>query len=252
MSIKAVTVDFWNTLFDSSGGVERNKLRQQALIEQIKSFEIEFDPQKYNEAMKASWEYFNKIWKNDFRTPGGRETIEFFWKFMELPEDELKLEIVVQRFADSVLVYPPKALSGAREALETLVSKYDLALISDTGFSPGKTLMELLRREGLDVYFKAFSFSDENGVSKPHPKAYETALKKIGREPEEAVHLGDIEFTDVAGAKKIGMKAIRFIGDPTGMYNLDKNEKTIADAVVEDWAKIPGTIEKLGIESEIL
>lgn len=249
MSIKAVTVDFWNTLFDSSGGVERNKLRQQALIEQIRSFEIEFDPQKYNDAMKASWEYFNKIWKNDFRTPGGRETIEFFWKFMELPEDEQKLEIVVQKFADSVLVNPPKPLPGAREALELLGTNYDLALISDTGFSPGQTLMELLRREGLDVYFKAFSFSDENGVSKPHPKAYGTALNKIGRRPEEAVHIGDIEFTDVAGAKKIGMKAIRFIGDPTGMYTHDKNEKTIADAVVESWAKMPQTVETLNLKS---
>jgi putative hydrolase of the HAD superfamily len=61
-------------------------------------------------------------------------------------------------------------------------------------------------------YFTHLTFSDELGVSKPHPDAFLTTLSRLEVLPEEAVHIGDLPRTDIAGAKGVGMRAIRFTG----------------------------------------
>src|SRR5207249_2916452 len=58
----------------------------------------------------------------------------------------------------------------------------------------------------------ALVFSDEVGVYKPDPRIFQAALGALGAEPSEAAHVGDLRFTDVAGARAVGMRAIRFSG----------------------------------------
>jgi len=43
---------------------------------------------------------------------------------------------------------------------------------------------------------------------KPNPKIYETVLKKLGVQPNEALMVGDDPKTDVIPAKKMGMKTV--------------------------------------------
>ena len=61
-------------------------------------------------------------------------------------------------------------------------------------------------------YFTHFTFSDEVGRSKPHPDAFLTTLKALNAEPAEAVHVGDLLRTDVAGAQNVGMRGVQYIG----------------------------------------
>ena len=58
--------------------------------------------------------------------------------------------------------------------------------------------------------------------------------------PEEAVHIGDLEHTDIAGAKRIGMKAIKFIG-----ANHLATRESMADVVIDDMAELPVALERL-------
>ena len=51
----------------------------------------------------------------------------------------------------------------------------------------------------------AIFISDEIGISKPNPKLYETALERLGLQPEEAMYVGDSPAHDVAPAKSLGM-----------------------------------------------
>jgi len=90
-----------------------------------------------------------------------------------------RIETIAGAFAECVITIPPKLTTGAKEALENLSGKYKLAIISDTGFSPGVTLRRLLEKENVLNYFSAFSFSDETGFAKPHPQAYMTVLNKL-------------------------------------------------------------------------
>jgi putative hydrolase of the HAD superfamily len=61
-------------------------------------------------------------------------------------------------------------------------------------------------------YFGGMAFSDEVGVSKPQAAMYEEAARQLGVKPCELLHLGDLERTDVTGAKAVGAKAALFTG----------------------------------------
>lgn len=242
MPIKVVTIDFWNTLFDSSNGVKRNAVRQHVLLEQIKKYDFELTEELYNQALKASWEYFNNIWINDRRTPQTEETIGFFWSYLKLPYNLDSIKIVAKSFAESILDYPPELVEGVKDVLQQLAGKYKLGIISDTGFTPGSILKKLFVKEEIIQYFSSFSFSDETGVSKPHPKAYLKILNDLNCDAQLAVHIGDIEKTDIFGAKNLGMRAIRFTGDKTSQLNKDNPSNTMADAETSDWSEIPEII----------
>jgi putative hydrolase of the HAD superfamily len=215
------------------------------LISEIEALGKNLSEEEFNSAMQASWEFFNHIWKNEYRTPAPDETVNFFWQKLELPESSDAVEKIVETFAESILHHPPRPMAGINEALNYLRGKYRFGIVSDTGFSPGTVLRELLQREKLLEYFEAFSFSDETKVSKPHPKAFRTVLDHFGCEPAEALHIGDIEETDVAGAKKLGMKAIRFTGDETSFFGFNKADESFADYTSDSWADIVDIIEDM-------
>ena len=59
------------------------------------------------------------------------------------------------------------------------------------------------------------------------------------------VHIGDLERTDIAGAKLAGYRAIRF----TGITRMEEGETTVADFVTDNWTEIPGLVQMLDEES---
>ncbi|MGE5481050.1 MAG: HAD family hydrolase [Chloroflexota bacterium] len=243
MKLKAITIDFWNTLFDSTGGAGRNELRYRALLAEIEAAGPAVAPELFDEAVRASWGYFNNIWIGEQKTPSTSATIAYLWDYLKLPHSLEAIERVADVFSRSIIDHPPALLPGAGEALETLSSRYNLALISDTGFSPGEVLTELLEKEGILRFFSALSFSDETGVSKPNPLAYSSALEKMACSPAEALHIGDIEQTDIVGAKSLGMMAIKFTGDPNAF--VENPEKTKADFTANTWEEVVEIINRL-------
>jgi len=48
------------------------------------------------------------------------------------------------------------------------------------------------------------------GIAKPDPRIFEIALTRIGAAAQEAVHVGDMVSTDVAGARATGITPIHF------------------------------------------
>ncbi len=249
MPIKAVTIDFWNTLYDSSGGEGRDRERFAIMMQQTERLgAMSVSHHDLKAAHKAAWEHFNVVWKEQHRTPPTRSMVEFFWNHLAVDADEEAIETVTTAFCEGVLNHPPALLPGVAEVLAVLSTTHSIALISDTAFSPGRVLRKIMERDGIAQYFNAFSFSDETGVSKPHPKAFQTALAGLAGETfdvsgafnvAECVHIGDIERTDVAGAKNIGMRAILFAGDPNARMNDEhKHLPTEADACAESWPDI--------------
>lgn len=238
MAIKVITVDFWNTLLDSTKGRERNAYRLSVLKNELNALGVEFTDDQYTGALKSSWEYFNNIWKNEQRTPNTLETVMYFWKENNIPEVEESINRVVDAFANCNLIYQPSLIHGVRDALEKLSGDFKLAIISDTGFSPGSILRRLMEEKGILKYFSAFSFSDETGVSKPNAKAFTEVLGSLGAEPGEALHIGDIEDTDILGAKTVGMKAIRFNSDEPDLYSRNNPKESLADYQADSWEDV--------------
>jgi len=244
MSLKIITVDFWNTLFDSSNGTARNNHRIDTLKFEISKTGNNISDLEYEKTMEESWEHFNAIWKNEQRTPTSEESRSFFWNRLNIPRDDEAASRIEKAFAESILYYPPKLIDGVADALSELSEYCMLAIVSDTGFSPGKVLRRLMHENDVLKYFSSFSFSDETEVAKPHPKAFRTVLDDLKVLPDAAMHIGDIEDTDIKGAKGIGMKAIRFSGDPTAFLNLNNSKTTLADYESKSWNDIVNYIKR--------
>ena len=134
-----------------------------------------------------------------------------------------------------------EAVEGAKETLEALRSKgIKLGLVCDTGFTPGKVVRQRLEDCELAEYLEVMCFSDEVGVPKPGQEIFAKALANLGVRPPEALHIGDLKRTDIAGAHDNGMHAVRF----RGVHN-DKTDATEAETVIDRHEQI---FEVLGLD----
>ena len=50
--------------------------------------------------------------------------------------------------------------------------------------------------------------SAEEGVEKPDPRIFELALERSGARREETLHVGDLYYVDVEGARGVGLQAV--------------------------------------------
>jgi epoxide hydrolase-like predicted phosphatase len=67
--------------------------------------------------------------------------------------------------------------------------------------------------------FDVLVISAEERLAKPDARIYELALSRLGVQPQESVFVDDLE-ANVAGAKAIGMHAIRFQSTPQILADL--------------------------------
>ena len=102
-------------------------------------------------------------------------------------------------------------------------------------------------KEDMLEYFSAFSFSDETGVAKPHAFAFRKVLEELNCSPDEALHIGDIERTDIKGAVNVGMRAIKYCGDNSVFLDKYRDDSTQAEFVTDSWLEIENYIEKKNI-----
>lgn len=240
--IKVVTIDFWNTLFDSANGPQRNTARKAALREAITACGGTCEEELLNSVYHGIWDYFDHHWLNHRRTPTSEEMLREMLRGLnhELPDDVLA--DVAEVYERGILEHPPGLHQGAAEALEFLAARADLALISDTAFSGGAVLRELMEQVDIARYFSVFVFSNETGVAKPHPEAFQRALEPLGATPDQAFHIGDIERTDIRGARGAGMKAVLYRADRDHKY---AEETTEAEEVLDHWNEITDVYARL-------
>ena len=242
--IRAVTIDFWNTIVGTGGGDERRRTRDDALREALAGEGVAWDEEQVRAGFKHVYAEFERVWFGAQRTPTASESLDGLWSYLGIRVRPEAKAHVVRAFEDSILSGPPELLPGAADAIAALAGRFRLAVISDTAFSPGRALREVLAGHDILRHFTALVFSDETGVAKPHPIAFQTALTALDAEAAATVHIGDIERTDIAGAKNAGMRAILFRGDSGAMYRGDE-APTRADAVARQWADVPGIIDAL-------
>jgi putative hydrolase of the HAD superfamily len=100
-----------------------------------------------------------------------------------------------------------EVFQGVYEVLESLLEKYELALISDAQWVFTEPEMAML---GLTQFFKVRILSSRFGFKKPDVRLFEIAMKKLMIQPEGSVYIGDNPPKDLIGAKKAGMKFILF------------------------------------------
>ena len=239
--LKAITFDFWNTLYKAAPYAFA--LRRKFLFEVFAKHQIDVDVEQVDAAEDVARTEWNRTWREEYRTPPAADWVRWMLEelLITLPPDDFNA--LADYFDRSLLdANPgPTLIDGAAETVQRLAERYRLGVISDSGLSTGKTLRHFLKRDGLLDCFTCTTFSDEVGVSKPHMRIFQITLDRLGARPQEAVHLGDLTHSDIAGAKAIGMQAVRMAAN----YD-DANHSVEPDAVVTSYTEFEEWLAKQG------
>ncbi|TET91439.1 MAG: HAD family hydrolase [Methanomassiliicoccales archaeon] len=59
-----------------------------------------------------------------------------------------------------------------------------------------------------DLHFEYYVSSERVRAYKPYPKIFQFALDEVGCRPDEVVHVGDSQTSDIVGAKRAGIPVI--------------------------------------------
>jgi putative hydrolase of the HAD superfamily len=207
--IRAITFDFWRTLFYAhTGNKERKALRARTI-----SALTGLSPEQIAPALKHVANEFLRVHITEQRTPQPEEALPLLAAQLGRTISADAAAPIVAAITDAFLAHPPAPIPGALEAVRAAAARVPVGIISDTGMTPGSRIRTLFEREGFAPHLRSFSFSDEVGVAKPQAAMFLHAAAGLGVEPEELLHIGDLEPTDVAGAINVGAFPALFAGD---------------------------------------
>lgn len=221
MPIRAITFDFWMTLFKESHRDERHRVRVDAFSQATGA-----PADEVGEALRDAHQYFFHIHAAEQRTLAPRDAVDMVCDALSIVLDPEDADTMAEIFGTAIFQYPPIPIPGALEAVQAAAARGPVGLICDSGMSPGTSLRKLLDDNGFSPYFSALTFSDEVGVSKPQAPMFQRTARALGVAPEELLHLGDLEPTDIAGVQAVGGVAGLFAGANDRFANDTRAEHT--------------------------
>lgn len=231
LNIKAVTVDFWDTIapYPFTEEIFQERVEHSSRI--FGKYDITFETSE--KLMRSIYDHFEDIWHNHRRTPTTPEMFRHIEKIIGTAFDEQDFSELVS-FNESLITEKYFDLrADVADSIRKLSEKYKIIIISDTGFEPGRELRKALDKNDLLDRFHYGVFSDETGYSKPDERAFRLASEKAGCRTDEMVHIGDREDKDILGARSSGMHSILFTG-----FRNDDAERTTAEFVAETWTEL--------------
>jgi putative hydrolase of the HAD superfamily len=229
---RAVTFDFWYTLFVPGGDTVR--LRARRLAGPLRASE-----EAVLEALADALAVHNAEWRAG-RLWGACECAELLLRRFPGAASDVRPEVLTHLVEVSAVDGGEHPVEGAVEVVRRLrEAGVSLGIVSDTGLTPGRVLRGFLDRAGLLAWFEpaSLAFSDEVGVPKPSARIFGAALSGLRARPADVVHVGDLRATDVAGARAIGMGSVRFAGG-----NDDPRDGPEADVVIGLLSELPAVL----------
>ena len=246
--ISAVTFDLWDTvIIDDSDepkriakGLSSKYLTRRELVCRFLEKHKPIAREIVDVAYAAADAAFRKVWYDQSVTWTAKERIEIVLKGLDrtLPAEDL--DELARCHEEMEFEIQPDIAPGIVEAIKELHGKYKLGVISDTIFSSGRILRNLLQANDIEKYFDVFIFSDEVGFSKPDSRAFISAAEGLGVDVTQIVHIGDRDSKDIKGPQRLGAKGIY-----TTVVNDRGSDKTSADAICTDYANLFKIINNL-------
>ena len=239
--IRLVTFDFWQTLLADTpeSGAASHALRLEGVGDALRKAGHRYDAPVLQAADVRALVRLNAVWR-EHRDVSPAEQVRVFLEALDpalpgaLPPEHRAA--VDHAYATPVLTHAPVVADGAVETIRALAARgLTLAIISNTGRTPGTMLRQLLARASVLDAFAVLAFSDERGVRKPAAAIFRQTLAEAGCTAAAAVHVGDDPVNDVAGARAVGMRALHYV--PDGRPGAES-----ADAVVRHLGEVAGII----------
>jgi len=236
--VKAITFDCWDTLLadDASRTKKRNEYFRQ--ISHENGFPMTED--EIDELFRKEATLFQNHIVEHRKTQNSTMRVKTIVQLanVHIPASEIDK---IADYSDRVaLEYRPPVVTGIKDVLEVLTKSYKLAVICNTGWHSGETVRHLLEEYDFTQYFSHLTFSDEAGIAKPHRQIFEYTLDKLHCRTEDAVHIGDSEYSDIVGAKEAKMRAILFTG-----VNDKYKDNNSADITIGTYDHLVDILEKM-------
>lgn len=205
---EAVTFDCWNTLLYEENWPAAHARRVAELHRVAAEAGHPSTPEEAARAFDSAWLRHMDLWREEQAT-GAIEIARWSLELLGIELGGVAFERLVEHWQQASHTHV-EALVGSRRLLERLRRLgIRTALVCDTGLTPGPVVRRHLERKGLLELLEVQIFSDEVGVSKPHPRMFLAALGPLRVAPERSVHVGDLRRTDVAGGRRVGMGTVR-------------------------------------------
>lgn len=239
----AITFDFWDTLICAPTGADSRRARNERVHKVLRGAGIHLDDDLVDAAVAEVGDTFHRRWAgNDPFSAVEAAAVLAAHLPGSLPPGEAGEVLLVELaecFATTRNPPPVRPTTNIAPTLEALRDRgLRLGIICDVGLQPASVLRIHLERHGLLAMFDHWSFSDEVGVYKPDAAIFEHALAGLGGvAPARAAHVGDLRRTDIAGARGMGMTAVRyrgrkddpdFPGAPEGDHVIDDHTALLA------------------------
>ncbi len=237
--IEAVTVDFWSTIALDRNHQDRRAFRQKLLSRFLRERGLPVEENRLSEELAAFSTRWHDTWLRSRRTLTAIDQATDLLNIFSPGSDEASIQQLARQMDDALLEMPPEPMPGVKAALAELAEHFPMALICDTGISGGANIDRLLERWGLLAYLPHRVYSEQLGVSKPHAAMFLRASELLAVPQQRLVHIGDLDQTDILGAKSIGMAAIRFDGAKEAV---DCKTCSMADRVVSRWDEVTGLL----------
>lgn len=97
-----------------------------------------------------------------------------------------------------------RPLPGTREVLDRLQGTVPLGAVTNGSPAMQSRKLDAL---GFDEYFETVVHGGYDAPAKPAPDPFHAALETLGVAPDGALHVGNSVASDVAGAKRAGVRA---------------------------------------------
>lgn len=207
MGLRAVTLDYWDTIYTGAPAPERGAVRQAAIRRLFAAFDRAVPDEEFITLYKAAGAEAERWWREEQRGYTTQERIRWLLARVQVerPADCAHIADAERAVDDALLAHPAPLVPGAGDGLARLVSVYTLGIVSDTGLAQDRLLAE----DQLLSLFKATVYSMDVGHAKPRPEPFAAALRALGTAPAETLHVGDNERTDIRGALAAGLRAVR-------------------------------------------
>lgn len=238
MPVRAVTFDFWNTIAVEPAPGSMRDARQVAVVETLEAHGVEMDADHLAGHVAEVIRRREAAWAEGVHVSpieGAQQLVTALELEQAAGEAVAEAFLGASHGADLGLA-PDIGPTLERLHADGLV----LGIVCDAGFTGGAILRDFLAREGLLEHFSGWGFSDEVGAYKPDPRIFEAALAMLDAEPADAIHIGDLRRTDVAGAQAIGMRSVRYRGLAD-----DPHPGPEADFILDDHRDLPGLVASI-------
>ena len=204
-NIRAIGFDLFNTLITAEPQTLTEAIARLIRSLRQNGFSIEEEPFK-KAYRKMALEFIERARRD------GRETHNSIWISAALedggnpvPPDDARIAEAVEHYF-SAFYDNCRLIPGTGAMLGELKTRYPLGMLSN--FTHGPAAREILKRTGLNPYFKTILISGELGYRKPHPLVFQRLVEQLGAGKDHMLYIGDDFEPDIHGAQRAGLQPV--------------------------------------------